>query len=243
MKMNQKPSMILFDYGLTLLCEPDFEPLRGDRVLSQFITKNPNHVSVEDISACARRIFLSAEAARAAGFEMHEHALLRLLNDSLGLEYSISLEEQEWLFWENASTAEPMPQVEMLLEYLHAASIRTAVVSNISFSEHALKRKIDTALPNNHFEFVLASSEYGVRKPNPLIFQAALQRARVAPEDAWFCGDNFETDIKGAAAAGIFPVWYHEESCRQDLTGQEGQPLDYFQVSQWQDLIDFVKKF
>ena len=242
MTINKKPSMILFDYGLTLLCEPDFDPLRGDQALFQYIVKNPNRVTPEEISAHARSIFLSAEAARTAGFEMHEHALLHLVNDTLGLEYSISLEEQEWLFWENASTAEPMPQVEKLLEYLHHAGIRTAVVSNISFSEKALKRKIDAALPNNHFEFVVASSEYGIRKPNPLIFQAALQRAHVAPNDAWFCGDNFEADIKGAASAGIFPIWYCKDGCQNTIACDETQTFDFKRLSEWLELIDFLNQ-
>lgn len=236
MKKQFEPKMILFDYGLTLLHEPDFDPLRGDIALSKYIIKNPNNITPEEISAYTKRIFLRAEKTRAAGFEMHEHALLRLVNDSLGLKYSIPIEEQEQVFWENASTAVPMPRVERLLELLHQAGIRTAVVSNISFSEKALRRKIDSALPDNHFEFVIASSEYGVRKPNPLIFQAALQRASLTPADAWFCGDNYQADILGASAAGIFPIWYRygEDEGKNETRSSE---LDHLTICDWQELM------
>ena len=141
MKIVKKPSMILFDYGLTLIQEPDFDPLRGDRALLPYITKNKNGISAEEISAFARRAFLDAEPARAAGFEVHEHTLLRLLNDSLGLEYSITIEEQERIFWENASTFVPMPHIEQLLDYLNIVGIRTAVVSNIASLERRLKEE------------------------------------------------------------------------------------------------------
>ena len=228
--------MILFDYGLTLIQEPDFDPLRGDRALFPYITKNKNGVSAEEISAFARRAFLDAEPARAVGFEVHEHTLLRLLNDSLGLEYSISIEEQERIFWENASTFVPMPHIEQLLDDLNAVGIRTAVVSNISFSGKALKRRIDAALPRNRFEFVIASSDYGVRKPNPRIFQVALQKAGVAPEDAWFCGDNWNADILGSASAGLYPVWYQSG---RDWDAVESHPseLDHLFISDWLELI------
>ena len=242
MKTRRKPSMILFDYGLTLIQEPDFDPLRGDRALLPYITKNKNGISVEEISAFARRAFLEAEPARAAGFEVHEHMLLRLLNDSLGLEYSITIEEQERIFWENASTFVPMPNIEQLLDYLNIVGIRTAVVSNISFSGKALKRRIDAALPRNRFEFVIASSDYGVRKPSPRIFQVALQKAGVLPEDAWFCGDNFDADITGAAKAGIFPVWYRGGSESKSVDDEKNGVTDLLMIHDWQELIEKLNR-
>lgn len=240
MKKRLKPKMILFDYGLTLLHEPDFNPLRGDIALSQYIIKNPNHVTPEEISEYTKSIFLSAEASRTAGYEVHEHTLLRLVNDTLGLEYSLSLEEQEQVFWENASSAVPMPQVEMMLEEIHRMGIRTAVISNISFSAKALKRKMDIALPNSHFEFVISSSEYGVRKPNPLIFRAAFQRAGVEPEDVWFCGDNFQADIIGASGVGVFPVWYRNGVQSESLLAEENGVTDVLIIREWQEMIDVL---
>lgn len=240
MKKYLKPKMIMFDYGLTLLHEPDFNPLRGDIALSQYITNNPKGVSPEEIGEYAKNIYVGAESSRSAGFELHEYTVLRLVSDSLGLEYSIPIEEREQVFWENASTAIPMPQVEMMLEELFRMKIRTAVISNISFSAVALKRKIDTALPGNHFEFVIASSEYGVRKPNPLIFRAALQRAGVAPEDVWFCGDNYQADIVGSSGAGMFPVWYRGGDQPAEVGNEIEERGNILEIKQWQELIDFL---
>jgi len=38
----QKPKMILFDYGHTLLYEPGLDFLRGEKALFQYVVKNKN---------------------------------------------------------------------------------------------------------------------------------------------------------------------------------------------------------
>ena len=53
----------------------------------------------------------------------------------------------------------------------------------------------------------MTSEEVGVSKPDPRIFQEALDRARAEPPDAVMLGDAWATDIEGALASGIRPVW------------------------------------
>lgn len=45
------PKMILFDYGHTLLCEPDYDTLRATKALFHFIKKNKNHHMPEEVQA------------------------------------------------------------------------------------------------------------------------------------------------------------------------------------------------
>jgi putative hydrolase of the HAD superfamily len=53
---------------------------------------------------------------------------------------------------------------------------------------------------------VLDSSVVGVAKPDPKIFEIALDRVGVAPERTIHVGDTPAADVKGALAAGIRPV-------------------------------------
>ena len=46
-----KPEMIIFDYGHTLLCEPDWNSDRGNVELMKYIVKNPNNCTIEDIQS------------------------------------------------------------------------------------------------------------------------------------------------------------------------------------------------
>ena len=63
-------------------------------------------------------------------------------------------------------------------------------------------------LPEHNFEFILATSEYLFRKPNKRIFELALEKAELKPEEVWYIGDQYQCDIVGARNAGIFPIWY-----------------------------------
>lgn len=51
------PKMIIFDYGHTLLYEPDWDSVRGNAELLKYATKNPNNYTLEDIRKVAELIF------------------------------------------------------------------------------------------------------------------------------------------------------------------------------------------
>ena len=59
---------------------------------------------------------------------------------------------------------------------------------------------------NKYLDFVVDSGAVGVEKPNPRIFQLALDQARSTPEQAVHVGDVYEVDVVGARAAGIEPI-------------------------------------
>jgi len=68
-------------------------------------------------------------------------------------------------------------------------------------------RKISDALGLTALvDFLVISAEAGVRKPDARIFQQALERAGVRPEEAIHVGDHPEEDGEGARRAGLRPV-------------------------------------
>jgi putative hydrolase of the HAD superfamily len=58
---------------------------------------------------------------------------------------------------------------------------------------------------------VLISETEGIKKPHLEIFQRALQRLGVAPDEAVFVGDNLVADVHGAKSAGMKAVWYADQ--------------------------------
>ena len=208
----RKPKMILFDYAHTLAWEPDADFLRGERAVFAHVKNNPRQVTPEEAARLGTELFLSTRDCRHSGWELHEHQQLRLKYDLLGLTFDLPLGELEKLLWTAACPGELMPGVTDMLAALRERGIRTGVISNLGWTGDALADRLRRLLPEHAFEFVIASSDYGVRKPNPLIFRSALAQAGLAPEDVWFCGDQIDADVFGAQAAGIFPVWYEETS-------------------------------
>ena len=63
-----------------------------------------------------------------------------------------------------------------------------------------------------YFNFILASTVVGSAKPDPGIFNEALQRAGVPPEQACHIGDEPATDIQGARNAGIHAILIDRKS-------------------------------
>jgi len=240
-----KPKMIMFDYGNTLLCEPMFNTLKGQEALSKYIKSNKNNLSPTQINVFSENLFGKLRAARESGFELHEWQFERFLYEYLEIELSITFSEAEKVFWDNTSSGEFMPNVDRLIDYLNENGIRSGVISNISFSGSALRERINRLLPRNKFEFIIASSEYMFRKPNPMLFELALKKAHLPAKDVWFCGDTIKTDIDGAASAGIFPVWYEDEVMENPWRWESRDIVpqyEHLHIHDWNELIELLDR-
>ena len=79
----------------------------------------------------------------------------------------------------------------------------TGLISNVNSSGAALA---DSMGLTGHIDFAITSGDAGAEKPHSAIFRAALSSAGVGPEQAVHVGDQVESDIDGAMAAGIEPI-------------------------------------
>ena len=234
------PKMILFDNGSTLTCDPGFDPLRAMRAIMPHMTKNPLGLTAEKLVKAERQVFKELQPVREAGFEPHEWMLARLIYGRLGIEFDIDLSEFERIFWTELSAGEITPHADELLDHLNANGIRTGVISNIIFSGNALRERLDRLLPNNRFEFAIASSEYAVRKPNRSLFEIAAFKAGLSPREIWYCGNSVRKDVIGAHSAGMYPVLY--EGAR--LNGEEPDAeadFPFLRIRDWRELIDLLR--
>lgn len=70
------------------------------------------------------------------------------------------------------------------------------------------------------FEHIIISEEVGTQKPDPKIFELAMQRANTTAVECLMIGDNMNTDIAGARAAGIDQVFFnpHKKHTREKST-------------------------
>ena len=238
----KKPKMILFDYGGTLLCEPEWDMLRGEQAVFQHVIKNPHHYTPEYLCSWESAYFQSLQKIRDLDAELTEIQLMRLKYELHGIQLDISYEDAEFVFWSNTAPMTEkclMPNIEKVLSYLHNEGIRTGVISNIGWTGISLKKRIDTLLPENHFEFIIASSDYGLRKPDVKLFQLALEKASLMPDEVWFCGNTYDKDIEGAQSAGISALLYQGDGRLHSFQegGREGIPL----LTDWNDLIRILK--
>lgn len=234
----KKPKMILFDYGQTLVNEAKFDGVKGTAEVLKYAIVNKYNRTAEEIQEVADAI--NHELGRFDPLRRHLFQIelpftmfTSYLYESQGIKLSIPYNQLEKIFWDFASPGTVTDGIIEFLLFLKEQGIRTGVISNITYSGRALEERINALIPNNEFEFIIATSEYMFRKPNHRIFDIALEKAGLQAEDVWYIGDQYECDIVGSRNAGIFPVWYIGASEMSHIEKE-----DVLTIRNWNELME-----
>ena len=235
--MMRLPKMILFDYGQTLVNEQEFDGIKGTEAVLKYATGNKHHLTAEEIQLEAAAINQELGRFDPMGqhlveIEVPNTMFLPYLYESQGIEIPLTTSEIDKIFWDAASPGVATDGMKEFLVFLAKSGIRTGVISNITYAQEIVADRINSLLPENEFEFILTSSNYIFRKPHRRIFELALEKADLEAVDVWYIGDSLECDIKGAAGAGITPIWYLGAI---DVP-QEKQQKDVFTITEWLEL-------
>ncbi|PWG66032.1 HAD family hydrolase [Bifidobacterium callitrichidarum] len=97
------------------------------------------------------------------------------------------------------------PGALQLLARLQAAGLRVVLVSNAQSCY--TRPELELLGLDDAFDRILISSEEGVRKPSPEIFNRALAREGLRPDQVVMVGNDSVSDIAGARAAGIDGIY------------------------------------
>ncbi len=92
--------------------------------------------------------------------------------------------------------------------------IRTSIITN---GPSDLQRaKLEAVDLMGRFDAILVSGEVGAQKPDPAIFDAAVDGMGVEASEALHIGDNQHADVGGARASGLTAVWIDRRGAEQD---------------------------
>ena len=81
------------------------------------------------------------------------------------------------------------------------------IISN-GFKETTLT-KMNLSGLNPYFENVIISEDVGVNKPNPMIFEYALEKANANKDESIMIGDSLEADVYGALNFGMEAIFFN----------------------------------
>lgn len=90
-----------------------------------------------------------------------------------------------------------------------AAGLRTGIVTN---GRDAFQRSKIEGL-GLRVDAIVTSGAFGVKKPDPAIFEACLRQLGVRAEEAAFVGDDYEADMRPARALGMRTCWKSAGAC------------------------------
>ncbi|WP_431799704.1 HAD family hydrolase [Halobacillus andaensis] len=125
----------------------------------------------------------------------------------------------------------PFPQLNETLTNLKQQGYKLGIITN---GKYPFQHDNIRALHIDHFFNVILTSEYeGIKKPDPLIFQRALNRLRVTAEESVFVGDHPEKDVQAAVSAGM-----HGVLKRDDYWGDVNTEHEVLELDEVPDLLE-----
>jgi putative hydrolase of the HAD superfamily len=110
---------------------------------------------------------------------------------------------------------EVLPNNNLLFEGTHELlkhlqpNYRLHIITN-GFNEVQYK-KIERSGLQPYFDQVITSEDAGVKKPNPGIFEFALEKTKASAKESLMIGDNWEADVMGAIDYGIDAIYFNSE--------------------------------
>lgn len=94
------------------------------------------------------------------------------------------------------------------------------------------EKKINNASLGSYFNTITNSELAGVKKPNSIIFDYALNLANTSKQTSIMIGDDFEADVTGALNAGLDAIYFNEK--KLDVSG------DYKQINHLLELKKYL---
>ncbi len=210
--MKQPIQLVIFDLGSTLIYEngpwDELFP-RADAALWQVLRKYGVTLDPRQVYRGSETIFdmyykdhrtdlnepstgtVLSQLLRENGYSLPDERI----REALGAMYAIT--QTNWL---------PETDAVPTLKSLKKDGYHIGLISNAADDDNT-QALIDKAKLRPYLEFIVSSAAFGKRKPDPSIFQLALDHFHVPPAEAVMVGDNFEADIIGAHRAGMQGIW------------------------------------
>ncbi|MCU1452618.1 MAG: hypothetical protein JWN46_764 [Acidimicrobiales bacterium] len=125
------------------------------------------------------------------------------------------------LWGQSALWSQPLPWAAEGLAALAATGLPIVIVSNADGTVAELLAEAGVCQvgdgPGVPVAHIVDSTVVGVAKPDPRIFEIALDLVGIAPERAIHVGDAYQYDVRGARAAGVHPVLVDPLGIRTDV--------------------------
>jgi putative hydrolase of the HAD superfamily len=214
--MNSPFKAIGFDWAYTLVdlgTEDDRKPLQ--KVFSFLEGKSISLPDFEEFLEKMRKIFRPMiENSRSTNQEARfEVALEKLVNHfRIPLNENITLIKLlEVYYLEVYSERKVYPEVMSVLRSFMNMGARMGIISNTTNPVFMKEKEMAATGLKPFFEFAIYSSDTPYRKPHPSIFELAITRLGINPEEILFVGDNLLLDVVGAQSVGMKSAWLNRD--------------------------------
>jgi putative hydrolase of the HAD superfamily len=103
---------------------------------------------------------------------------------------------------------QPISGAAALLAGVKARALVGIVTNNLLEEQQDKLRQCEL---DGYIDELVVSEKAGVSKPDPRIFEIALDRLGCRRDEVVMVGDSWVADVAGAVAAGIRPIWFNPQ--------------------------------
>jgi putative hydrolase of the HAD superfamily len=197
---------ILFDFGGTLDADGQHWLDRFYRIYDQIGLSAIPKERIKEAFYWADAQLEADPGIRSAGLRLMMQRHARLQFEKLAIDDPKREEEAAAAFYRPSEKV--LHRNRRILERLHHEGLRMGVVSNFYGNVTTL---CEEAGMKPVFSVILDSMIVGLKKPDPRLFQLALDQLKLSADHVAFVGDSFERDIVPAKALGMTTFWMASE--------------------------------
>jgi putative hydrolase of the HAD superfamily len=230
-----KRKVFVFDFWDTLI-KYDYDGLKAYSAILARAISNPNKVSPQQLLDAVKKTFIEIRV-ESKQLEVKFADVHKLVHDMLDLKFSVTYQELEYIFINNAYSLSEHPHASTLLKYLVENDYRIVLLSNTTLQASTVKAILDKAFPVIKFEPLIVSSDVVFKKPHPKIYQLMLKKLKVLPQLVYFVGDNIEYDVIGPTMAGMFAFYYNHHNTKVNRAD-----INYYEVKSLLDIINYLEE-
>lgn len=176
-----------------------------------------------------RPLYMRSEEERDKFFSHYEQLILK----GAGLDVSLALAESVWRIGAMVPKSFSIfDDVKPTLLKLKEMGLATGVLSNLNEDLAPLVEELGIA---SSIDALVTSREVGVEKPDPRMFNVALEKVGVLPAEAVHVGDQYHSDVRGARSVGMGAVLLDRGIWHSEIT-------DCLRVARLTDVVDLLEK-
>ncbi|MBE9078113.1 HAD-IA family hydrolase [Romeria aff. gracilis LEGE 07310] len=124
-----------------------------------------------------------------------------------------------YTYFTTAAPWQVYPDTLPSLQRWQGMGIELGIISNFDSRLYSVLEALGMV---SYFKSVTLSAEAGAVKPDPLIFQKAIQKHDCGPELAWHVGDSRREDYEGARTAGLKAILLKRPALETAATSPSG---------------------
>lgn len=125
------------------------------------------------------------------------------------------------------------PETREVLEELRLRGYGLGIISN---NDGFTREKCQDLGIESYFQVIVDSTREKASKPDRRLFEIAMTRAEVEPEEAFHVGDLYGSDVLGGMNAGLTPIWINQRSVK--ATAQKPP----YEIKSLRELLDLLPK-